>query len=100
MKKIALLTTLLSASISVFAALPSMNASTLKQYDGKEGHKSYVALNGYVYDVSGVDEWKGGQHYKNMVAGTDLTPYIGKSPHGAEIVNDEGLKPIATYSNK
>jgi predicted heme/steroid binding protein len=77
--------------------LKSMSAAQLKAFDGKNGHKAYVALNGKVYDVTNIDEWKGGKHYKGMVAGTDLTPYISQSPHGAKIVNELELTPVATY---
>ena len=80
------------------AATPKlMSATQLKAFDGKNGHKAYVALNGKVYDVTNIDEWKGGKHYKGMVAGTDLTPYISQSPHGAKIVNELELTPVATY---
>lgn len=79
------------------ATLPHISATELKLNNGQSGHKSYVALNGKVYDVSNVDEWKGGKHYKGMVAGTDLTPNIKNSPHGASIVDELKLKPIAVY---
>ena len=100
---------LIGASCSVFAAsncgstTQQMNSTQLATYNGHNSatqNKSYVALNGCVYDVTNVDEWNGGKHYKGMVAGTDVTPNIGKSPHGASIVDSEGLKPIATYSSK
>lgn len=74
-----------------------MSATQLKAFDGKNGHKAYVALNGKVYDVTNIDEWKNGKHYKGMVAGTDLTPYISKSPHGPQIVDQLGLTPVAIY---
>lgn len=95
----------LSFSVQAFAAsasapvsaLPHMSAAQLKTYDGQKGHKSYVALNGYVYDVSNVSEWKGGHHYKGMKAGTDLSSSIHLSPHGAGIVKELNLKPVAIY---
>ncbi|TXI93800.1 MAG: hypothetical protein E6Q33_02215 [Neisseriales bacterium] len=101
--KIGLLGVLLSGGILVANAapttpqLPTMNAATLKNYDGKDGHKAYVALNGYVYDVSNVSAWKGGKHYKGMVAGTDLTSHIDESPHGPNVVKQLKLKPVAIY---
>lgn len=99
MKKFKLLFTIIGICRCVFAdTLPTMNAATLKKYNGQNGNPSYVALNGKVYDVSNVDEWHDGKHYKGMAAGIDLTPNISKSPHGASIVDSEGLKPIATYS--
>lgn len=101
--KIGLLAFLVSGGILVAnaattaAQLPTMNAATLKTYDGKNGHKAYVALNGYVYDVSNVSAWKGGKHYKGMVAGTDLTSHIDESPHGPNVVKQLKLNPVAIY---
>lgn len=99
MTKISLSVILLGYSLSVFAAttLLHMSFSKLKTHDGKNGHTAYVALNGKVYDVTKVEEWKGGKHYKGMVAGTDLTPFINLSPHGPDIVNQLKLSPIAVY---
>jgi predicted heme/steroid binding protein len=34
----------------------------LKQFDGKSGKPTYVAIEGKVYDVSGSDLWSGGDH--------------------------------------
>lgn len=107
MKKITFLLFLLGGvyfNNMAFAATPSnlpiMNKASLAKYDGKNGHKAYVALDNLVYDVTNVPEWKGGSHYKGMVAGTDLTPNIQYSPHGPSIVRSLKLKPIATYSDK
>jgi predicted heme/steroid binding protein len=87
-----------TAKAAPAAAIPkSMSATQLKAFDGKNGHKAYVALNGKVYDVTNIDEWKDGKHYKGMVAGTDLTPYISQSPHGANIVKELDLTPVAMY---
>ena len=88
-------------SSAVFAsALPHMNAKELAKHNGKNGQQSYVALNGFVYNVSDIPEWKNGKHYKGMVAGTDVTPYIKQSPHGAEIVHEEEITPVAIYDTK
>lgn len=88
---------LVGANAATATQLPAMNATALKAYDGKNGHKAYVALNGYVYDVSNVSAWKGGKHYKGMVAGTDLTPHIDESPHGPNVVKQLHLNPVAVY---
>ncbi len=90
---------LLVASLSSFAtnSLPHMSLKELETHNGKNGHGSFVALNGKVYDVSKVKAWSGGKHHKGMVAGTDLTPYIQLSPHGPDIVNKLKLAPIAVY---
>ena len=35
----------------------------LAKYNGRNGEKSYVAVNGIVYDVTNVPKWRGGNHY-------------------------------------
>ena len=67
--------------------LPVFTAETLAKYDGKDGNPAYVAINGTVYDVSAVPNWKGGLHNGNT-AGMDLTPALGKSPHGEKVLAD------------
>ncbi len=62
----------------------------LSQFDGQNGHKAYVAVEGVVYDVTGVDAWKAGQHHGNT-AGHDLTDVIAKAPHGKAVL---GALPI------
>lgn len=37
----------------------------LKNYDGKEGRKAYIAVDGVVYDVTNVAAWQGGTHHGN-----------------------------------
>ncbi|MDD3267192.1 MAG: cytochrome b5 domain-containing protein [Burkholderiales bacterium] len=88
-----------SFNLAYASTLPVFNQKLLSSYDGQNGHQSYVALNGYVYDVSSIDEWDGGRHYKGMKAGTDLTPFISQSPHKAKIIQQLNLKPIGTYKN-
>lgn len=54
----------------------------LKQYDGKNGNPAYVAVDGVIYDVTNVPQWKNGEH-NGYSAGNDLTDIIkNKSPHG------------------
>lgn len=83
--------------LAVASSLPTLTAKDLAVYDGKKGHKAYVALNGYVYDVSSVRAWRNGTH-GGYPAGVDLTPHIEQSPHGASVIKDLGLTPIALYS--
>ena len=35
----------------------------LSKHNGKNGAKSYIAVGGIVYDVTGVSKWSGGNHY-------------------------------------
>ena len=53
----------------------------LKNYDGKEGRKAYIAVDGVDYDVTNVAAWQGGTHHGNN-AGNDVSDRIVKAPHG------------------
>lgn len=54
----------------------------LAQYDGTNGNPAYIAVDGVVYDVSNVAQWRGGQH-NGFTAGRDLSSEIKTvSPHG------------------
>ncbi|MCR3906880.1 MAG: hypothetical protein NUK62_07665 [Tenericutes bacterium] len=54
----------------------------LSEYDGREGRKAYVAVNGDIYDVSDSTYWPNGSHNGHQ-AGQDLTEEIlNESPHG------------------
>lgn len=58
----------------------------LAQYNGKNGNPAYVAIDGVVYDVSNVPQWKDGEH-NGMQAGNDLTEQINTlSPHGIKVL--------------
>lgn len=54
----------------------------LKAYDGKGDHLAYVAVDGIIYDVTAIPEWKDGIHQGKYKAGQDLTEAIKRSPHG------------------
>lgn len=60
-------------------------AEELSQFDGKNGNPAYVAIDGTVYDVSGVEPWQGGEHHGNL-AGRDQSAAILKSPHGKGVL--------------
>lgn len=63
--------------------LPVFDAEELAKYDGQNGNPAYVAVDGKVYDVSDVSEWKDGSHFGKFQAGQDLTEEIKTlSPHG------------------
>ncbi|KAF0126668.1 MAG: cytochrome b5 [Elusimicrobia bacterium] len=51
-------------------------AEELKKFDGKKGQPVYVAVDGVVYDLSGVKYWKGGSHMNMHEAGEDLSDDI------------------------
>jgi predicted heme/steroid binding protein len=60
--------------------LTGMTITDLAKFDGKDGHKAYVAVDSIIYDVTNVKPWKGGQHNGNK-AGTDISDKILKAPH-------------------
>jgi predicted heme/steroid binding protein len=54
----------------------------LSAFNGKDGERSYVAVEGVIYDVTDVDAWQNGMH-NGVEAGKDLTDEImNQSPHG------------------
>jgi predicted heme/steroid binding protein len=61
----------------------------LAKYDGKNGNKAYVAVDGVVYDVTNAEYWKNGTHVPTegkLQAGIDATEVIKKSPHGKKVL--------------
>lgn len=60
----------------------------LAAYNGKDGAKAYIAVDGVVYDVTEVEEWANGAH-NDFEAGKDLSAEIKESAHG--IAKLEGL---------
>lgn len=70
------------------------NAEKLKAFDGKDGHKSYVAVDGVVYDVSDAEMWKEGKH-NGLEAGKDLTDGFKSSPHSGGFLKE--LKVVGSY---
>lgn len=60
-------------------------AESIKQYDGKEGRKCYVAVKDSVYEIKDNAYWQNGQHTPSNgqgMCGGDMTEAIKKSPHG------------------
>ena len=70
------------------AELIEFTLSELAQYDGLEGRKAYIAVDGYVYDVTDSALWSDGLHQGRVQAGQDLTEALDtESPHGREMLN-------------
>jgi len=66
----------------------TFNQVELAKYNGQDGQPAYVAVDGVVYDVSGVAAWAGGKHHGNL-AGQELTEIIdSKSPHGRKVLQN------------
>lgn len=68
------------------AAKGDLTLEQLKKYDGQNGNPAYVAIDGTIYDVSNVKEWKNGKHKNGLTAGKDLSVEIGSSPHGKDVL--------------
>jgi len=63
----------------------SFTIDELKKFDGQNGNKAYVAIDGVVYDLTNNPKWPNGQH-NGLSAGNDLSEAIGASPHGKAIL--------------
>lgn len=56
----------------------------LAQYNGKNGNPAYIAIDGTVYDVTNVPQWKNGDHAGKFEAGKDFTNELkNMAPHDA-----------------
>lgn len=51
---------------------PIFNKDELAQYNGRNGNRAYVAVNGVVYDVTDNAAWAAATHF-GLKAGEDLT---------------------------
>ena len=72
----------------------------LRKYDGKDGYPAYVAVDGVVYDVSKIFQWKGGMHY-GLIAGQDLTAYFeGCHSDNKDIIKNAKRVGILQESNQ
>lgn len=61
----------------------TFTAAELAKYDGKNGHRAYVAADSLVYDVTGSPFWVNGMHSMcnvSSTAGRDLTAALKQAP--------------------
>jgi len=63
-----------------------MTLDELAEYNGKDGARAYIAVDGVVYDVTDVPPWAGGIHQGKYQAGIDASNLIGQSPHGKKVL--------------
>jgi predicted heme/steroid binding protein len=81
--------TVLPAPVTQPEAKTVYTAETLKEFDGKDGHKCYVAVKGTVYEIKDSNYWKQGQHTPSGgqgICGADMSEIIKGSPHGESIL--------------
>lgn len=68
--------------------LIELTALELAAFDGKDGRDAYIAVAGFIYDVSNSRYWRNGIHQGRVEAGKDLTVMIDtESPHGRSVLN-------------
>lgn len=63
-----------------------MTLNELAQYDGKDGRKAYVAVNGTIYDLTESERWQDGNHEGAHRAGADLTEELKAAPHVRSVI--------------
>jgi predicted heme/steroid binding protein len=69
-------------------ALIELTLAELSEFDGREGRKAYIAVAGYIYDVTNSPRWPNGNH-NGYQAGQDLTyEILNISPHGTSVLNN------------
>jgi len=61
--------------------LLELTLEELAVFDGTNGKKAYIAVDGFIYDVTDSSDWKNGSH-NGFKAGNDLSIGINSSPHG------------------
>lgn len=67
--------------------LIELTLTELAEFDGREGRNAYIAVDGFIYDVTGSPRWRNGSH-NGYQAGQDLTPFIDQiSPHGRGVLS-------------
>ena len=63
-----------------------MTREKLAEFDGREGRKAYVAVNGNIYDFTDSNLWQDGEHQGAHQAGCDLTDELKKAPHVRAVI--------------
>ncbi|NCA97974.1 MAG: hypothetical protein EOM08_01090 [Clostridia bacterium] len=68
-------------------AASSIQAFTLEElasFDGQDGRKAYIAVDGIVYDVTLLAEWGNKMHAGRFSAGKNYSEEIKNAPHGLD----------------
>jgi predicted heme/steroid binding protein/uncharacterized membrane protein len=67
--------------------MKELDPKSLEEFDGKEDRPCYVAVRGKVYDLSGSELWKTGEHMGRHAAGRDCGDALENAPHGEEVLD-------------
>ena len=67
--------------------LLELTIEELAMYNGEDGKDAYIAVDGVIYDVTGVSAWTSGSHNGGMV-GMDITDLIDGAPHGENVLDN------------
>lgn len=86
-----------SATTKAPAAEPVvLTLEELSAFNGENGNPAYIAVDGVIYDVTNVPQWKGGLH-NGFTAGNDWSDQIKKiSPHGVSKL--KGIPVVGTLA--
>ena len=82
---------------AVVTTLRQFTLADLAQYNGDGGSTAYIAVNGTVYDVTGVSDWSNGWHKGMHLAGTDASAAFADSPHSLSFLSQ--LDIVGTLTN-
>lgn len=75
--------------------LPTFNKEELTKYNGRNGNRAYVAINGNVYDVTDNAAWAAATHF-GLNAGEDLTKQFAGCHQGQSAILQK-LKVVGRY---
>jgi len=77
--------------------LKTFSKEELAKYNGKDGNPAYIAVDGTVYDVTDVPQWKDGVHADKYEAGKDVTNELNtQAPHSASKM--DGVPVVGVYA--
>lgn len=77
-----------ATACTIVAPTNEFTLTELAAYDGTNGAKAYVAVNGVVYDITNEDAWVDGVHQGMHLAGTDATAIFAESPHSQSLLDE------------
>src|SRR4030042_2329577 len=66
--------------------MKEFTSEELLSSNGKDGHPTYIAFQGKVYDVSKSRLWPKGLHMNRHASGKELSADISAAPHGTEVL--------------